>query len=172
MNGFFLILPLFLIRYGLLALLNRDALKRAAFTPSMQGKGKIAYYLYQISTAALLIYPVFCPVKVDMLWFLIGLAIYMSGILLCVVSTVNFSTPSDSGINLNGLYRISRNPMYIAYFLYFLGCVFLTQSLVLLAILIVFQISSHWIIIAEEKWCKKEFGERYLSYIKSVRRYL
>jgi protein-S-isoprenylcysteine O-methyltransferase Ste14 len=88
------------------------------------------------------------------------------------VSVSNFAKPAKNGINLKGLYRISRNPMYLAYFIYFLGCVLLTRSLVLLALLIVFQISAHWIILSEERWCIEKFGEEYLNYMKKVRRYI
>lgn len=76
-----------------------------------------------------------------------------------------------NGINLNELYRVSRNPMYVAYFIYFLGCVFLTRSWILLALLISFQISAHWFILSEERWCIREFGEEYIKYMNKVRRY-
>ena len=87
-------------------------------------------------------------------------------------SVSNFSKPSENGINLNGLYRISRNPMYVSYLIYFLGCVLITQSLLLLAILVVFQISTHWIILSEERWCVNKVGEEYKNYMSKVRRYI
>ena len=79
---------------------------------------------------------------------------------MCLASVSSFAKPAKNGINLKGLYRISRNPMYVSYFIYFLGCVLLTQSLLLLAILVAFQISTHWIILSEERWCIKKFGEK------------
>lgn len=71
-----------------------------------------------------------------------------------------------------GVYRISRNPMYVSYFFVFLGCVLLTQSLPLLAALLVFQLTAHTVIRAEERWCLQTFGAAYERYCKSVRRYL
>jgi protein-S-isoprenylcysteine O-methyltransferase Ste14 len=100
------------------------------------------------------------------------MVIYGLGVLLCLASVLNFAKPAESGINLKGLYRVSRNPMYVAYFIYFLGCVLLTQSLILLAILLVFQISAHWIILSEERWCVKKFGKEYINYMNKVRRYI
>ncbi|MFR6330355.1 MAG: methyltransferase family protein, partial [Eisenbergiella sp.] len=82
------------------------------------------------------------------------------------------ATPSENGINKNGLYRVSRNPMYVAYFVFFLGYVLLTQSLILLALVIIFQISAHWIILSEERWCMEKFGDEYVQYLKRVRRYI
>jgi protein-S-isoprenylcysteine O-methyltransferase Ste14 len=48
----------------------------------------------------------------------------------------------------------------------------LTQSILLFATLVIFQISAHWIIQSEERWCVQEFGEEYIEYMKKVRRYI
>ena len=147
MNAFLTVVPLILIRFGLLSILGKEALKRAAFFAPLIGKEKMAY------------------------WFYVGLVIYGLGVLLCLVSVLNFAKPTVNGINLKGLYRFSRNPMYVAYFIYFLGCVVLTQSLILFVLLLVFQISAHWIILSEERWCIEKFGQEYMNYMKKVRRY-
>jgi len=172
MNGFILLIPLIFIRYILLYIFDKNSLKRAAFIPQMTGRQKIIYWIYQILTLLIIFYPFFLKIKTESLLFYSGLVIYIVGILLCVWSTFNFSKPAKSGVNLEGLYKCSRNPMYIAYFIYILGCVFLTQSLLLMLILIAFQITTHWIILVEEKWCKENFCEEYIEYMKKVRRYV
>jgi protein-S-isoprenylcysteine O-methyltransferase Ste14 len=172
MNGFLLLIPFILIRFGLLSILNREGLKRAAFFAPLIGKEKAAYGFYQISNILIFVYPFFLKITTAPYWFYAGLATYGSGVLLCLASVSNFAKPAENGINLKGLYKISRNPMYVAYFIYFLGCVLLTQSLPLLAILVVFQISAHWIILSEERWCINKFGEEYKNYMKEVRRYI
>ena len=172
MNGFLLLIPFILIRFGLLSILNKEGLKRAALFAPLIGKEKAAYCIYQISNILILVYLFFLKVKTDPHWFFVGLATYGLGLLLCLVSVSNFAKPAENGINLEGLYRFSRNPMYVAYFVCFLGCVLLTQSLLLLAILIIFQISAHWIIKSEERWCIKKFGEEYVNYMNEVRRYI
>ena len=172
MNGFLLLIPFILIRFGLLSILNKEALKRAAFFAPLVGREKAAYWFYQISNVLIFVYLFFLKIATESYWFYAGLATYGLGVLLCLVSVSNFAKPAENGINLKGLYRISRNPMYMAYFIYFLGCVLLTQSLPLLAILTVFQISAHWIVLSEERWCIKKFGEEYKNYMNQVRRYL
>lgn len=172
MNGFLLLIPLILIRYGLLWLLNKKALKRAAFFPPLLGKERAAFWFYQITTLLLFLYLFFLKVNISSVWFYPGLAVYGLGILFCTVSALNFARPANNGINLKGLYRVSRNPMYVAYFIYLSGCVLLTQSFLLLALLIVFQVSAHWIILSEERWCIEKFGEAYMNYMKKVRRYI
>lgn len=171
MNGLILLIPFMLIRFGLLNILSKEGLKRAAFFAPLIGKEKAAYWFYQISNILIFVYLFFLNITTNS-WFYVGLGVYGLGILLCFAAVTNFAKPTENGINLKGLYRISRNPMYVAYFIYFLGCVLLTQSLVLFAILIVFQISAHWIILSEERWCIKKFGEEYKSYMSEVRRYI
>ena len=172
MNAFWLMIPLLIIRFGLLGMLDKMALKRAAFFPPLMGKEKPAYLLYQIANLFLFLYLFFLEISTEGALFGIGLAVYGLGNIVCAASVCSFAKPGKNGVNLNGLYRISRNPMYIGYFIYFLGCVLLTRSIVLLASLIVFQTAAHWIILSEERWCTKEFGEEYISYMKKVRRYL
>ena len=173
MNGFLLLVPFLLIRFALLSFKNKDAVKRAAHFPPMSGKEKSAYWVYQFSTAAILVYPFFLTVVVEFSgWFFIGSILYLLGLILCAISIIDFASPSMEGLNRNGLYRFSRNPMYLSYFIYFVGCAFLTRSAVLFGIVVIFQIASHWIILSEEKWCIERFGEPYEQYMIAVRRYI
>jgi protein-S-isoprenylcysteine O-methyltransferase Ste14 len=153
-------------------MINKEALKRASFFAPLIEREKVAFWVYQITTALILIYLLLLKIKTDSAWFYIGLIIYSLGIILYVVSIINYAKPKKNGINLNGLYRVSRNPMYVSFFIYFLGCVLLTRSWVLLLLLISFQISVHWIILSEERWCIREFGEEYIKYMNKVRRYI
>lgn len=172
MNAILTVIPLILIRFVLLSIVDKESLKRAAFFAPLVGKEKAAYWLYQISNIMIFVYLYFLNIKTDSYWFYIGLAIYGLGVILCIFSVLNFAKPEENGINLKGLYQVSRNPLYVAYFIYFFGCVLLTQSLILLAILLVFQISAHWIIKSEERWCIQKFGEEYINYMNKVRRYI
>ena len=171
--GILLLLPFFLIRFGLLSLLNKEAVGRAAYFAPLQGNEKTACIFYQISNIAIFVYILFLKVSCTPAWlFFTGLTIYIAGVILLLISVVNFASPSENGINKNGLYRVSRNPMYVAYFVFFMGYVLMTQSLILLALVIIFQISAHWIILSEERWCMEKFGDEYVQYLKRVRRYI
>ncbi len=172
MYGFLLMVPFFLVRFGLLRLLSEEAFRRAALFAPMREKERIAYWVYQLSTVVLLIYMCFLKIDLTPPWGHAGLLIYPLGIVLCAVAIVNFAKPKKSGINMTGLYRISRNPMYVAYFVFFLGCVLLTRSPILLITLVIFQVSAHWVILAEERWCVAQFQDEYVQYMKKVRRYV
>lgn len=171
--GFLLLVPFFLIRFGLLAWLDPAAIPRAAHFAPMEQNEKVAYGLYQFSNAAIVLLSFFLPIPIAPLpLFLAGAAVYLTGNLLLILSMIHFARPSASGINQKGLYRISRNPIYLSYFVFFSGCVLLTQSVILLGLVLLFQVTAHWIILAEERWCIQHFGEEYLQYMKKVRRYL
>ena len=171
--GFLLLVPFFLVRFTLLKARDREAVSRAAHFPALQGGERLAYWVYQISTAGILF-----RILTARVWteepaavFAGGLILYLAGLGLLAKAVVDFAAPAPKGLHRNGLYRFSRNPMYLAYFVFFLGCVLLTQSLLLLGLLAAFQLSTHWIILAEERWCWERFGEEYLAYTKQVRRY-
>lgn len=113
MNGFILLLPFFFIRFVVLAVLDRTSLQRAAMFAPLKGNEKTAYYIYQLTNAGVILYPFFLTVKPKLSpLFLVGL----------------ISSPDKSGLNTDGIYRFSRNPMYVSYFVCFLGMALLTSS--------------------------------------------
>ena len=171
MLAVFLLIPFLLIRFPLLGHFGKNALSRAAYFAPVQGKEKIAYMIYQLSNLALFITPVLLEIKFDFsVFFYAGVAIYLLGLALCAISMRDFTRPDANGMNTEGLYRYSRNPMYIAYFLCFLGITFLTKSMIFF--LVIFQTAAHWIIHSEERWCLKKFGKAYQAYQDRVRRYI
>lgn len=170
-NAFLLMIPLFLIRFGLLGIINKAALSRAAFFAPVEGGEKGAYLFYQISNAFITLYPLFLKIQMKQPTFFIGLCAYVLGIAILIISTVAFAKPNQSGLNTKGIYGVSRNPMYIGYFMYYLGCAILIRSVLQFIALLIFQIAAHWIILSEERWCIHKFGSEYINYMNRVKRY-
>ena len=167
MNGFYLVLPLLIIRFGWLSILNKQAVQRAGYFAPVQAEEVLPFYIYQVSNVVLFLYLFWTKIEADFsLYFYGGVICYCIGIILCMIATMNFAFPNDEGLNTNGLYHFSSNPMY------FLGTSLLTQSGVLFVILVFFQISAHWIILSEERWCIEKFGDSYKEYMAKVPRYL
>ncbi len=173
MPAFYLLVPFLFIRFIFLSLLDRKATGRAAHFAPMQGKEMIAYYLYQLSTLMLLIVPFFLKVSLYFsTFFYLGLGVYLFGSGLLILVMKDFAKPDEKGLNTKGVYASSRHPMYLAYFVFFFGMVMLTRSLLLLVVLAIFQLSTHFIILAEERECLIKFGVTYQEYQKRVRMYL
>ena len=171
-KGIFLIIPFFLIRFGLLSFFGKMAVSRVAYFAPINKNEIPSYYVYQISTAAIFLYTAFLNFYFDfsVLTFL-GVLLYILAHILLAISIINFSSPDEMGLSVKGIYKYSRNPMYISYFICMIAWVLLTKSKVLLIIVIIYQISTHSIIISEERWCLEKFGDEYKEYMSRVGRY-
>ena len=174
MNAFILMLPFFFIRLIMLPTLNREAARRASdFAPTYGGGERFANTIYQLTSVAIFIYPFFMRVEFDFSWqFWVGAVCYVLGIVLQAASVDAFAAPDENGLCTKGVYRFSRNPMYVAYFFVFIGITALSKSPLLLSLTVMFQVSGHWIILSEERWCLNQFGEAYENYMQRVRRYI
>ena len=172
LTGLILISPILLIRFLLLSYLGKEAFNRAAFFPPTEGIERMAYWINILTTFSIIIVPFFLKIRLQGFLIIPGLCLLIFALVLYIISIIQFSRPNSSGLNISGLYSISRNPMYVAFFLYFLACCILTGSWLLFIVLVIFQISVHFLIISEERWCKKQFGEAYIVYLGKVRRYI
>jgi protein-S-isoprenylcysteine O-methyltransferase Ste14 len=172
LTGLILISPILLVRFLLTSFLGKEALKRAAFFPPTERFERIAYLINILTTFALLVLPFFLRIKSRGFFLISGSCLLIIALVFYIVSIIQFARPNSSGLNVSGLYSISRNPMYVAFFLYFLSCCILTGSWLLFTVLLIFQISVHFLIISEERWCKQQFGEAYIDYFGKVRRYI
>ncbi len=73
----------------------------------------------------------------------------------------------------HGVYRFSRNPMYLGFGLWTLGTALLMNSVwMLLAVPIGLVLTDRFVIAREERYLERKFGDEYLSYKRRVRRWL
>jgi protein-S-isoprenylcysteine O-methyltransferase Ste14 len=109
--------------------------------------------------------------------------------LLCFVLSFGFGLPAFLGmvqaktspnphrastsLVMSGSYRFTRNPMYVGLTLGFASLLFYFQVLwgLLLVPLVVWLITI-WVIMPEETYLEKKFGEEYGNYKAAVRRWL
>jgi protein-S-isoprenylcysteine O-methyltransferase Ste14 len=109
-------------------------------------------------------------------WTLIlaGLAIMVAGLMaFAFARTAVMPTLPAERLLTTGLYRYSRNPMYIGLTIAYVGGILLTNiawcMFVLIGVLIVFD---RVIVPREERYLRAEFGDLYDQYCKRVRRWL
>jgi protein-S-isoprenylcysteine O-methyltransferase Ste14 len=86
----------------------------------------------------------------------------------------NIKTFADPDVLItDGLYRFSRNPMYLGFVLVLLGVTVLLGSLsTLLVTAVYFLITDRWYIQYEEQALTKKFGARYQQYKTRTRRWI
>lgn len=77
----------------------------------------------------------------------------------------------ETKLKTQGLYRISRNPMYLGVYFLDMASVLYTMNGFILTISIIGILIHHQIISAEEKFLRKRFKADYENYCKKVRRY-
>jgi len=69
------------------------------------------------------IYAVFLPLQLDTTWLYSGLIIYLLGITITAVAVLNFASAPKNRLVTKGLYRVTRNPVYIGVLLMQIGIV-------------------------------------------------
>jgi len=101
------------------------------------------------------------------------------GLFFTIFSLINLGKSTRLGLpNENttfikiGLYRFSRNPMYIGFNLFTISSVLINANLIVLIFSLYSIIIYHFIIKGEEAFLEKRFGAEYINYKNKVRRYL
>ena len=96
-----------------------------------------------------------------------------------IISLINLGkstrlgTPQESTeFKTNGLYKISRNPMYVGFNMLSLSAILFTHNFIVIFLGVYSIYVYHLIILGEEKFLESRFSEQYLEYKKNVRRYL
>jgi len=114
-----------------------------------------------------------------------GLAVTISGVgILFILSgmyafrkaktTVNPTKPAAaSSVVTSGVYRFSRNPMYVGFLLALIGwATFLSHTLPFLFLPVFIAYMNHFQISPEERALSDKFGDEYETYKQAVRRWL
>jgi len=122
------------------------------------------------------------PVYGFWLWDVLGIVLIAAGIIIfcyCTGLFVRFGkgTPAPieppQGLVRQGIYRYTRNPMYLGYFAIVLGEFFLVGSLALLFYgFLVLGIITAYLVGWEEPKLRERFGAEYDQYCQEVPRWL
>ena len=89
-------------------------------------------------------------------------------------TTINPMTPYEStALMTGGLYRLSRNPIYVADVIILVGCALLfANALALLAVVLFVLYVDRFQIRPEEAALRERFGAAFDNYCRTVRRWL
>ena len=88
-------------------------------------------------------------------------------------SSFRIGSPKEAtNLKVDGLFRFSRNPMYVGVYSTLLGSSLYTSNLLIFIVALFIIIVHHKIVLAEEQFLRKVFGEEYMQYCSRVRRYI
>jgi protein-S-isoprenylcysteine O-methyltransferase Ste14 len=122
--------------------------------------GLVANLLWLVA----LILSIFLPFKLCTGWFYSGLILFGSGLTLLMAATYQFfATPVDQLI-INGIYRFSRHPLYLATFLICLGAGIAAASWIFVALIMLMTVCFHQEARLEERYCLEKYGDDYRFY--------
>src|ERR1700737_5591985 len=114
-------------------------------------------------------------------WHYVGVVLIVAGVNLAGAAVQQFRRaetalkPSEKPTALvtDGLFRVTRNPMYIGMFLVLLGTAVILRTLTPLVVPFAFlYVITTRFIRVEEAFLREQFGEPYVSYCRTVRRWL
>jgi len=107
-----------------------------------------------------------------------GWALCAAGLFICCYAILSFNSLAkvfcaDPGeLTLTGLYRFSRNPQYVGWFLFVLGFALTDWSSWCLVALVLLAVSLHLLVLIEEEHLLRVFDEPYVAFKRRVPRYL
>lgn len=109
-----------------------------------------------------------------------GFVVGLCGVALFIAAMATMRSSWRAGIDstqstamvTTGVYRISRNPAFVGFDLFYLGLCSLLPNALLLAFTLLAVFVLHLQILEEEKFLPTVFGSAYLDYKRRVRRYL
>ena len=126
----------------------------------------------KIIMLSVFIYSIFLPLQLGMIWFSIGLPIYLLGLILQTIAWVNVATsPVDKPVT-KGLYRYSRHPMYVTLPSIFIGTGIASASWLFLLLSIILIITHFYNAIPEERECLEAYGNAYREYMNRTSRWV
>jgi protein-S-isoprenylcysteine O-methyltransferase Ste14 len=109
----------------------------------------------------------------------VGIFLTAVGVCTFISATIFMKSSWRVGIDKNtkttlvtdGIYKFSRNPAFLGFYLMFAGLFFTYSNLLTLFVLVINIITFHRLILQEEKHLLSMFGAEYESYKRKVPRY-
>jgi len=108
----------------------------------------------------------------------IALPLLYAGLLITVLSMINLGKSTRLGLpdesttfKTKGLYKLSRNPMYVGFNLITLASMIYSLNWLVVVLGIYSMVIYHFIILGEERFMEQRFDNDYLVYKQKVRRY-
>lgn len=110
---------------------------------------------------------------------LLSIIATVAGISAVIISLLNLGRSTRLGLpteetrlKTEGIYRLSRNPMYLGFNLLTIASILYVINIISLILGVYSIITYHFIVLGEEKFLEERFGDAYVSYKQTVRRYI
>jgi len=134
--------------------------------------GSWSFFFLKSEDASLLLYDSVLTQMIGILLALVGLVIVVFGFVFLGRSVAVGLPEEYTELKTGGIYRFTRNPIYLGVFLICAGsCIFAIHTLNFLLCATTIAIH-HWIVTREEQFLEKRFGQAWVEYRRRVSRYI
>jgi protein-S-isoprenylcysteine O-methyltransferase Ste14 len=157
-----------IIHISLMMAVKKDVSKKMDHGQEEQKK----LYIASIFWIMIILYSIFVPFKLGTAWFYMGLALYLAGALILTLFFTGVAATPQGQPFTRGIYRFSRNPMYVGMILQFFGTAIAGASWPLLVLTILETFAMWSVVIIEERTCLERFGDAYFDYMNKTPRWL
>lgn len=129
-----------------------------------------------LSLLVFLIVTMYTPIVIGTLFWIGCFLIILVGIIY-VLAIIAF-VKAKKGLTTIGIYKMSRNPMYIAMFLLFIAFILMAWNassivgILTLIIALFNMIVIHWMVLGEEHFLSKKYRKTYNEYMNGTPRYI
>jgi len=150
----------------------KERTKKAETNPS--GKAGRALFLatHAVIMPLALIYSVFLPLKTGTTWLYVGLPVFALCLVMTLMTTLNFAaTPVDEPVT-RGIYRVSRNPIYLSGSLLYISTGIACASWIFLLFGVLWVVLLGRVVPAEERYCMEKYGDTYREYMNKTPRWI
>ena len=152
---------------------TRKKSNRMSQFPTFKQPEKIlAVSTHAIIMPAVLIYSIFLPLKTGTAWLYVGLLIFAAAMLVSTMALFNIAAaPADKPV-MQGIYKISRHPMYLSGFLMFTGVGISCASWIVLLLAVVWIVFWRIAVPEEERLLIEKYGNDYRDYRERTPRWI
>ena len=169
-NVWIFIIPLIFYWFGGIKFLFSKRMPESP--PLKRRKDRIISQILVLAMFFSFFYSIFVPLKLGTIWFIIGLLVYLVGMVLINITMINFAaTPIDKPVT-KGIYRYSRNPMFIGFFLVYAGIAIACISWVYLVLILFFILTTVYLSPFEEAITLGHYGKPYKEYMERTPKWI
>jgi protein-S-isoprenylcysteine O-methyltransferase Ste14 len=118
------------------------------------------------------VYSIFLPLRLGTLWFYIGLPVFLVGLIILAIATVNFATAPPEKPATKGAYYFSRHPLYLSMFIIYIGTGIASASWVFILLGIANILWMRTEARAEERYCLEKYNKDYREYMNKTPRWI
>ncbi len=153
-------------------ILDKKGFKRGGDSSWVEKKDKPLLIFSSIMFFATLLVSIWIPLRTGTIFFYVGLGLFASLMFLSVIVSKDYVTAAKDKLITQGLYKFSRNPIYLVTHIMHVSIIFMTLSWILILLFIVQVLCVHFMILVEERYLEKEYGNDYIKYKQEVPRYI